>query len=138
MNNNQHWLLYDGNCPMCRRCASWIKRRDAHNEFIAAPAATAPAPPAGPMTPQLRAACESAAHVVTARGEILRGGNAVLFVLSRVLPTPLRPWARGLRRAPWIWPIEIIYSLVAKNRMRIGRFILPNEPMAVPERFDEQ
>lgn len=90
------------------------------------------------MTPQLRKACESAVYVVTTRGEILRGGDAVLFALSRVLPASLRRWARGLGRAPWVWPIRIMYSLVAKNRMRVGRFILPNEPVTVPERFNEQ
>ena len=133
-----HWLLYDGQCPMCRRCASWIKRYDTHNQFVAAPAASAPAPPAGPMTPQLRAACENALHVVTAHGEVLRGGRAVLFAFSRILNSPLRRWARGLGQPPWIWPIEIVYSLVAKNRMRVGRFVLPNEPVTVPEHFDAQ
>ena len=134
----RHWLLYDGQCPMCRRCASWIKRYDTRDQFIAAPAASAPAAPDGPMTPQLREACESALHVVTARGEILRGGRAVLFAFSRILNSPLRRWASGLSRAPWIWPIEIAYALVAKNRMRVGRFVLPNEPVTVPERFDDQ
>lgn len=133
---SQHWVLYDGECPMCRRCTSWIKRRDRRGEFIFAPAATAPGRPEGPMTAELRRACEDAVHIVTTRGEILRSAHAVFFALSRVWPSPLAQWAKGLNRAPWVWPFYVIYWLVAINRSRIGRFILPNEPVTVPEEYD--
>ena len=72
------------------------------------------------MTPQLRAACERAAHVILADGRILRAGQAALFVLSQVG----FPWTAGiLRWPPFIWLVELGYYIVARNRRFFGRFL---------------
>ena len=82
------------------------------------------------MTPQLKAACEGAVHVITRDNQIYRGGAAVLFLFHQLLPLPWRFIPRLLSGAPWIWSIEIIYQIVARNRPFFAGFIVPNEPKA--------
>lgn len=129
MKNNtpRHWMIFDGDCGMCRRCAHWVIRQDRRGQFISAPFQNTPSPP---MTPQLKKSCEGAVHVVKRDGKILRGGAAVMFLFLRLLP---RPWGfipRHLGQAPWIWPVEIGYQIVARNRSFFARFILTREPKA--------
>jgi predicted DCC family thiol-disulfide oxidoreductase YuxK len=119
----RHWLIFDGDCGMCRRCAHWVMRHDKRHQFVSAPFQNTPSPP---MTPQLKRACEDAVHVVTRDGRILRAGVAVMFILRAILP---RPWGflpRILSGAPWIWPIEAGYKWVAENRPCAARFFFPN------------
>ena len=120
---------------MCRRCAHWAMRHDRHRQFIAAAFQKAPSPP---MTPALQKACEGAVHVVTNRGKVLRGAAAVMFLFQQILPKPLRFVPRLLARAPWIWPLDVGYEIIARNRARIGRFVLPNEPKAPLESFEHE
>jgi predicted DCC family thiol-disulfide oxidoreductase YuxK len=76
--------------------------------------------PSPPMTPELRAACERAAHVITADGRLLRAGRGCLFVLERL------GWgwvARLLARPPFIWIVEVVYRIVADHRRFFARFL---------------
>jgi predicted DCC family thiol-disulfide oxidoreductase YuxK len=76
------------------------------------------------MTPQLRAACARAIHVVTRDGEILRGGRAALFIVGQV------GWPRLARLASWppfVWLVELGYWIVARNRPFFGRFLFRRE-----------
>jgi hypothetical protein len=80
--------------------------------------------PSPPLTPELAAACDRAVHVVTADGAVLRAGRAVLFILERC------GWgaaARCLALPPFVWGVEAIYSLVARNRMLVSRFLFTRE-----------
>lgn len=81
--------------------------------------------PNPPMTPALYEACGQAMHVLTRDGELLRAGRSALFVLEHL---GFRRLARALNQKPFIWFVEVGYWLVARNRTRIGRFILPHEP----------
>ncbi len=123
----RHWMLFDGDCGMCRRCAHWVIRNDSKGKFIGAPFQNTPSPP---MTLELKKACAFAVHVVKSDGEILRGGVAAMFLIREIVP---RPWGfipRLLGQAPWIVPIEIGYQIIARNRLFFARFILPDEPKA--------
>jgi predicted DCC family thiol-disulfide oxidoreductase YuxK len=89
------------------------------------------------MTPELRRACVGAVHVFTTRGRVLRGGAAVMFLLERILPHPWRLFARLLARPPLVWPVNLGYEIVARNRRHFARFILPDEAETSPEKFDD-
>lgn len=123
----RHWLIFDGECSMCRRCAHWVIRHDSKGRFIAAPLQNTPSPP---MTPQLKVACEGAVHVITRDNQIYRGGMAVLFLFRQIMPLPWGFIPRLLSGAPWIWPIEFVYQIVARNRPFFASFIVPGEPKA--------
>ena len=71
------------------------------------------------MTPALYRDCARAVHVVTARGEVLRAGNASLFVLERI---GYRWQARLLRLPPLIWAVEAGYRVVADHRPFFARY----------------
>lgn len=71
------------------------------------------------MTPELRAACEFAVHVVTSQGRVIRAGRAVMYVLH-TLGFRWLPWI--LMHRPFIWFVEIGYWLVARNRKHLANF----------------
>jgi len=110
-------LLWDGDCGFCRRSVQWAERRDTGHSFQAVPYQQAPSPP---MTPELRAACSRAVHVVTAEGTVLRAGRACLWVLER---TGHRLLSRALSLPPLVWAVELGYWLVARNRGLASRVL---------------
>ena len=72
------------------------------------------------MTPELAVACERAVHVICSDGRVLRGGRAILYILSEL------GWRRSavfFSLRPNIWLVEIIYSIVASNRKIFSRFL---------------
>ena len=76
------------------------------------------------MTPELYAACERAVHVLTVDGRILRAGRASLFVLERI------GWgwlARLLALPPFVWLVELVYWVVARNRPFFSRFLFTDK-----------
>lgn len=115
MDSGQDFLLWDGTCGFCRRSVEALERRDTQHLFLAVPFQEAPSPP---MTPELRAACARAAHVVTQEGRVLRAGRAALYILARLGHPTL---ARVLEVPPFVWAVEFGYWLVARNRALFSR-----------------
>ena len=115
----RHLLLWDGRCGLCRRATDWVRRRDRSARFEIVPYQEASAPP---MTPQLRAECSRALHVLTADGRTLRAGRASLFVLKETGNGRL---ATVLGLPPLIWLVELGYRIVARNRSRFSGLIFP-------------
>jgi len=113
----QALLLWDGECGFCGRSVRWAERHDAGHAFRALPYQQAPSPP---MTPELRAACARAVHVLTADGAVLRAGRACLWVLER---TGYGLLARVLSIPPLVWAVELGYWLVARNRRLASRVL---------------
>jgi predicted DCC family thiol-disulfide oxidoreductase YuxK len=117
--SRRHLLLWDGKCGLCRRAVEWVRRRDRAERFEIVPYQQAPVPP---MTPELRAACQRAMHVVTADGDVLRAGRASLFVLKE---TGNRRLAAVLGLPPLVWGVELAYRIVARNRSQLSWLIFP-------------
>ena len=115
----RHLLLWDGKCGLCGRAIDWVRRRDRSGRFDIVPYQEASTPP---MTPELRAACRRAMHVVTADGRTLRAGRASLFVLKE---TGNRRLAAVLGLPPLVWVVELTYRFVARNRSQLSWLIFP-------------
>ena len=115
----RHLLLWDGTCGLCRRATEWVRRRDRSGRFDIVPYQDASTPP---MTPELRAACRRAMHVVTADGRTLRAGRASLFILQE---TGNRRLAAVLGFPPLVWLVELAYRFVARNRSQLSWLIFP-------------
>lgn len=119
--DGKNWVLWDGDCGFCRRTIHWVERRDTRHLFRSMPYQEAPSPP---MTPELAAACERAVHLITPEGRMLRAGRAALYILERV---GWRPFARLLSLPPFVWAVEAVYWLVARNRGLVSRFLFTRE-----------
>lgn len=88
-------LIYDGECPVCRRAVDWIRDRARPGafEFL-----SCHSDELGRRFPRIdRAACKAAAHLVLPGGTVLAGGQAAPEVLSRI---PGYRWAARLLRLP--------------------------------------
>ena len=120
--DGQHLILWDGDCNFCRRCIDWVRRRDSRQIFRDSPYQTAPTPP---MTPELRASCETAVHVVKSDGSILWAARAALFILGAIGHPVI---ARVLLAPPFVWFAEIGYRIVANNRDFFANFFFRKEP----------
>lgn len=110
------WIFWDGGCALCRRAVDWVARRDtdAHYRIVAYQRAPSP-----PMTEEIRQACASAVHVVTAEGRVLKAGRACLYILEGLGYAPL---ARVLGVPPMVWMVELGYRVVASRRRFFSRF----------------
>ena len=113
-------VLWDGNCGFCRRCVRWVEAQPRGGRYTAVPYQQAPRPP---MTDALADACSRAVHVVLPGGEILRGGDAVLWVLADLG----WPGARILRLWPFLPVVRVVYGIVARNRLAFSRWFFPCE-----------
>jgi predicted DCC family thiol-disulfide oxidoreductase YuxK len=77
------------------------------------------------MTPQLYAACQRAAHVITADGRIIKAGRAGMFLLEELgYPGWL---VRPFTWPPLVWLTELGYWLIANNRMFFSKFLFTRE-----------
>lgn len=122
-------VLYDADCGICTRSASWLARRDRDRQLDLEPVQQAPlVGPDAPAAAELRAAL----HVRGRDGRWHRGGDGVLTALE-ALPH-WRPLARLVRRTPIGLLVEPAYRLVAANRGLASRLLgadacpLPTRP----------
>ena len=120
----ENWLIWDGECGLCRRSVEWVRAHSGEDAFRITPYQTCPSPP---MTPQLRADAERSVQVLTSDGQRLSGGRAVLFILRTVGWHP-RLVAIGAH-PPLIWAVELGYQVVARNRPFFSRLLARLERM---------
>lgn len=109
------WLLWDGECEICRRAAGWVARHDRRKIFRIMPYQSVSSPP---MTPELYERCGHSVQVVRSSGAMLAGGQAVAFVLGQI------GWRRLgtlLGLGPVTTLTEWFYQGIANNRGLIGR-----------------
>ncbi len=116
-------VLFDGDCGFCRRSIGWLRRQLRPGvELAFCPYQSAD------ISPQLRAACQEAVHVLAPDGTLYRAGRAVVYCLL------LSRWRRLgllLRWGPPLWLLERLYAFVASHRSFISRFIFVHETAAV-------
>ena len=117
MNASTHSVLYDGDCPFCRKSIEWLRRLDWRHvlSFVNFRDKSDPTVTAVPTTPERMA---EEMHVWTAsRDHLYHGFGAfrfmswrlpLLWVLAPFLYLPLVPW---LGQKVYLW--------IARNRFNL-------------------
>ena len=116
MNDGPFKVLYDGQCPFCRREVEWLKRRDRHGRLVTEDISSPDfqAEPYGLSQTQVRGVM----HGVLPDGRIVRRIEAIREAYRVV--------GLGWLVAPLSWPIlgwlaDIAYGVFARNRVALGR-----------------
>jgi predicted DCC family thiol-disulfide oxidoreductase YuxK len=109
-------LLYDGQCPFCRREVSWLKRHDREGR-LATEDITDPAFHAEKYG-LTREAVMGVLHGIMPDGRILRRVDAIREAYRAV--------GFGWLAAPLSWPVigwiaDRAYGVFARNRLALGR-----------------
>ena len=117
MMDERYWLIWDGECGLCRRAVHWVEQRDRHKIIRTSPYQNTPSPP---MTPDLEQMARGAVVVVGPAGQRISGGRAVLFVLGKL---GWKRTARIMSAGPMAVITEWGYRRVANNRALIGRML---------------
>ena len=118
MNNPSIKLLYDGQCPFCRREVDWLKRHDRNGQ-LATEDITDPsfhAESYGLNQDEVMGVL----HGILPDGRIVRRMDAVREAFRAV--------GLGWLVAPLSWPVvrsmaDVAYGLFARNRMTLGRCV---------------
>lgn len=118
MSESADWLIYDGECAFCRSCVAWLERRDRQHRLKPAPFQEAPDPP---LSPPLRLRAERSALVIRPDGQVKAGGRAILAALIAIGWHPRLAQVAGL--PPFVWLVELGYTLVARNRGLVSRIL---------------
>jgi predicted DCC family thiol-disulfide oxidoreductase YuxK len=117
MDEHTHWLIWDGDCGLCRRSVGWVRERDTRQVFRTSPFQETPSPP---MTPELRERAKHAVQVVKPDGSVIEAGRAAACILEMIGWR----WTARLMMFPLFRPLtEWGYRRVANNRQFFGRFL---------------
>jgi hydroxyacylglutathione hydrolase len=114
---DQYVAIYDEQCEICQAFVSWLRLLDRHGKVAALP-----------IFPELLSAihpslevddCLRELHVVTPRGEVRRGWDAVAQ-LARLFPATFPiGWLGSV--PPFRWLGQAGYRFVARNRYAISK-----------------
>jgi len=116
MNEGQFKLLYDGQCPFCRREVEWLKRRDRHGRLVAEDisASTFQAEVYGLSQEEVMGVL----HGILPDGRIVRRVEAIREAY-RVVGFG---WIAVLLSWPIVgWIADRAYGVFARNRVVLGR-----------------
>ncbi|MCL6516538.1 DUF393 domain-containing protein [Alicyclobacillus sp.] len=106
-------VLYDAECPLCRRAAAWLQSRDPKGVLEFLPAQRSDEVSACPLDPE---AVLEQIHVVSPEGELRTGADGVVWALSQL---PRYGWLRAVYAIPGVRSIaQAVYRRVAENRLR--------------------
>ncbi len=123
----KHLILWDGACGLCAASVQWVKSRDPQGIFAAVPYSLLPPEVQKRISVQ---ALSRSIHVITAEGQVLRGGQAVLFIGEKLGYCPAL--LRWLRLRPFVWGVEMAYWVVARLRRPLSRACGLKPPTPLP------
>ena len=111
-------LLYDGECPFCRREVEWLRRRDREGHLALEDIAGPGFDPA--QYGLTREEVVGVLHGVLPDGRVVRRVEAIRQAYQAV--------GLGWLVAPTRWPVvrwvlDRMYGIFARNRIRWGRFL---------------
>lgn len=109
------YLLYDGECGLCRAAADWIRERDRRGDIRLIPYQD---PERVQLFPQLDPEkMEKEIHLIFADGRMVVGAAAFAEILSLL---PRTRWLGMILRLPVLRSIaERVYHYIARNRYRL-------------------
>ena len=76
------------------------------------------------MTPELALECQKAIYIVQSDGRMTRAGRAILYLFATI---GYRRMARLLGYVPFVWGVEVVYWLIARNRYVASRLFFTRE-----------
>jgi len=100
---------------LCSASVTYFQKRDSKGLFKPVTIKACPSPP---MNDAIRERCTREMAVVRQGGEVLFGARAVLYLFSH---TGWGWFARLLAVPPFVWPIQLGYLLIARNRGWISK-----------------
>ena len=117
MPHERYRLLYDGECPFCRREVAMIKRLDRRNNLIAEDIAAVGFDPA--RYGLTRDEVNGVLHGIMPDGSVVRRVEAIRQAYRAVgLGWMVAPMGLpGVR-----WALDGMYGVFARNRVRLGTF----------------
>ncbi len=131
--DRKSWLLYDGNCPICRRLAERFATTLRRRGFDLAPLQSQWVHSRlGSLT------CEPPDEmlILSSTGNILGGADAVVFLARRIW------WAYPLyaiARLPGVmWLLGHLYRWVAKNRDCFGGVCVRSQEQKIGDRKESK
>ncbi len=114
-------LIYDGECPVCRGAAEWVRANATPGAFEFLSCHSDELAQRFPAV--AREACLQAMHLVLPGGTILVGEKAVPEILSRLKGRRHR-WAASLFRLPGAGILSgAFYRWFAGNRYHFARLV---------------
>ncbi len=113
----QYAAIYDEQCEICQASVSWLRLLDRHGKVATIPIDPSLLPTIHPGL-ELEA-CLRELHVVTPRGEIRRGWNAVAELACLFPETFMIGWLG--RMPPFRWLGHAGYRFVARNRYAVSK-----------------
>lgn len=111
----QTLVFYDGSCRMCVGVTGCLSRIDGKKQFRLEPYQNTDLMAQYPQINQ--AQCEREIHIITERGKVLKGADAV-FEIWRKSGHWTSFMAQVFRFPPFIWLARPLYYLVARLRRR--------------------
>lgn len=122
-----HFVLFDGDCPLCTFQMKLLTWFDWFNQLSLVPIAD---PRAAKLAPHLtREDLMEAIHCVARDGRVHRGARCIRFVglrLPLLIPLALFLWIPGV-----IWVAEKFYMWISRNRLLLSRVFGCKEACAI-------
>ena len=126
------YVLYDGECGLCRSCRDWLSRQPAFVElrFIAMQS-----PEVARRFPGLeKLGLGEELVVVSDEGAVYRGASAWIMCLYALVD--YREWSERLAHPALLPLARQACLLVSKNRLRLSNWFFRGKPEAVRKRLD--
>ncbi|MCI0623767.1 MAG: DUF393 domain-containing protein [Acidobacteria bacterium] len=115
------YMLFDGDCGICTWFADWAMRTDVRRRFYVEPYQRVPESETQRFGIS-HADCARRLQVISPRGRVYRGAFAVNYFFIHYFPWSLLVIV--LYAVPVFLLLEVIgYSIVAKNRTRLSRWL---------------
>lgn len=113
------FLIYDGECSMCRASALWLLRRALRGGAEDLEIFPCRSPARRVRFPQIDdETCRGAMQLVLPDGRVLAGADAVPEILLRI---PRWRWLARFFALPGARPLaRHVYAWIARNRMRLS------------------
>jgi predicted DCC family thiol-disulfide oxidoreductase YuxK len=116
MPERRYKLLYDGQCPICRREAAWLRRRDRDGNLALEDIADPAFDPA--QYGLTKEEVVGVLHGVLPDGRVVRRVEAIRQAYRAVG----LGWLVPPTRLPVVrWALDCLYGVFARNRVRLGR-----------------
>jgi len=115
----QWYLIYDDKCEICNTGVTKVRQRDKSNLIKLVPLSNPRLPPE--LTLPSDEEMQKHLHLISPDGETFKGADALARMLSIF---PDSKFAARVASFPPFKPIaRLIYSIVARNRMKLSKLI---------------